>query len=62
MGELASFTVSGGVNAVQVLGADSVPPAVGHWMSMAGDAMVHVVPVGFAHWHEEQPRPSSMPA
>jgi hypothetical protein len=49
VGELVSLTVSGGVNAEHALGADRVPPEVGHSVSMAGEAMVQVAPVGLAH-------------
>ena len=62
VGPPASFTVSGGVKAVQVAGAGSVPPEVGHSVSMAGEGRVHVAPVGSVHWHAEQPRWSSTPA
>jgi hypothetical protein len=62
VGALASLTVSGGVNAVQVLGAASVPPDAGHSVSMAGEARVHAMPVGLAHWHAVQPRSSSTAA
>jgi len=61
VGTLTSFTVSGGMNAVHGLGAESVLPEAGHRVSMAGEAMVHVPPVGLPQSHAEQPRWSSTP-
>jgi hypothetical protein len=63
VGLAASFTVSGGVKALQVAGAGSVPPeGDGHSVSIAGEGRVHVAPVGSVHWHAVQPRWSSTPA
>jgi hypothetical protein len=62
VGELLSFTGSGGEKAVHGLGAERVPPEPRQSVSTAPAAMVHVAPVGLAHSHDEQPRSSSTPA